>query len=191
MFTNNYITFQSLRFFKGDGTNAATFKDTNGSVFNGYLNRTYAADIGYNMKFGRCRGVTASVDSSYGSSLYPGIYFGDGSTPATKNDYALSSVITSGLSFTNPNDVAVEIDGNGKYVVSAPFIVQNTSEAEINIYEFGVFTPISTDTSASGSITWKMVLMERTVLSEPITILPGESKLVTYRLTFNQTMNVE
>lgn len=190
MFTNNYITFQSLRFLKGDYTHYATFTDTSGASFKGYLNRTYGADIGFNMKSGRCRDIVASVDASYGSSLYPGLYFGSGSTPATRDDYTLESVIASGLRITN-NDVAIENDGNGKYIVSASFIVQNTSEAEVNIYEFGVFTPISNDTSVSGSITWKMVLMERTVLSEPITLAPGESKLVTYKITFNQTLHVE
>ncbi len=196
MFTSNYVKLQNLMFYNNATT---SFVNCEGATANAYSYNAphYFGNIGHSMKYGRCKSLAATYSASttvISSIGYPGVYFGTGSTPATKSDYRLESPITSGLTITNPSDLVVDSDGNGKYTFIADFIVRNTTESEINIYEIGVFCPICTDMgyyNASSNVKWAMVLMERTVLDEPITIPAGESKLVTYKITFNQTLNVE
>lgn len=193
MFTNNYITYRKQAF---QGLYDSTYKTPDGTSRKMYHPTIRDGDIGQWLPKARCLEVcTTSKTGSYPDSIiYPGVYFGSGSTPATKNDHTLASPITSGLAITNPAALVFRDVGNGKYEVFADYIVRNTSGAEINIYEIGVFSPVNASSNGnygSSSNVWWLALMERTALAAPITILPGESKLVTHRLTFNQTMNVE
>lgn len=180
MFTKNYEQFRHMMFFNIYNGNQTFTRETGATVKAG-AQYNYSRDIGANLHQGRCR----TVDESY-----PGVYFGAGSTPATKNDYTLESPITSGLTITNPSAAAISTEGAGKYIVQSAFIVRNDTDAEINIYEIGFYTTINYYKNSTTTETYP-VLMERTVLTEPINILPGESKVVTYKLTFNQTLNVE
>lgn len=194
MFTNNYIKLQNLMFY----ADRNAFVACDGGTVNAYEYHAphHFGNIGKYMKYGRCRNLEASFAGSTNlfSNNNPGVYFGTGSTPAHKSDYKLENPITSGLAITNSNSVEVN-SGDGNYTISTDYIVRNTTDSEINIYEIGAFGPICTysgyySANSMGN-TWSMVLMERTVLTEPITIAPGESKLVTYRLTFNQILNME
>ena len=189
MFTNNYIKFQRERFTAKSSSSVSLINaENNPSTF--YGSCSFFSEIGCCMGIGQCKSIIGS-NSSYpypSSSGYGGVYFGSGSTPATKDDYRLESPITSGLSITNPKSLYWVDVGNGKYIVSSPFIVTNITDSDIFISEIGVFTPVSAvyDKGSNSSQTLNYCLMERTVLSEPITIPAGESKLVTYKLTFNQ-----
>lgn len=187
MFTNNYINFRKGAFLATGSSSSEMYKIINSggtekSVFSSY---GVQCDLGGWMSNGRCRALVTDKATSR-SSAYPGVYFGTGSTPANKSDYKLESLIESGLQITSPSSAVWTDEGNGKYSIAADFVVRNTTESEINIYEIGIFTPVSNGTSE-----FYQVLMERTVLAEPITIAPGEPKLVTYKITFNQTLNVE
>lgn len=193
MFTNNYLAYRKQAFLGSDNTYYVT---ADGSSRKMYRLSIEVADLGRWLSLARCRDIltTSKTESYPDNAVYPGVYFGSGSTPASKADYKLESPITSGLAITNPSALAWTDDGNGKYEVIADYILRNTSDAEINIYEIGVFSPVNSNSNgkygASDNVWW-LALMERTVLDEPITIAPGESKLVTYKLTFNQTLNVE
>lgn len=196
MFTNNYIAFQKARFEESYRIGTVTrLVDAAGSTQNAYTTYFVCTDIGGWMKTARCKEIVGSVSNSMLSdNTYPGVYFGTGSTPAKKSDYKLESPITSGLAFTNPSALAWTEDGNGKYAASADFVVRNTTEAEINIYEIGLFTPFSWNynfVALTNSMPVNYALMERTVLTEPITIPAGGTKMITYKITFNQTLNVE
>lgn len=190
MFTDNYIALQHNLFFNtfgGSTTNGVSgkyLKGAGGQQVNIYTSMTMTDfnNIGIALSKGRCRNIVTEVAST-NSSTYYGVYFGSGSTPATRADYTLESPITSGLDVTSQT-VRILNNGNGKYEVRGQYIAKNTTSAEINIYEIGVFLPIQ-----SKSTEWYSVLMERTVLTEPITIAPGESKLVTYKLTFNHSVS--
>ena len=161
-----------------------------------YYPWTYASDIGNWLLLARCRSIVATGTGRYPGEdvVYPGVYFGSGSTPANKNDVTLESPITSGLNIINPASLGYSNDGNGKYTVSADYVLRNDTNADIILREVGIFTP-TTESNVSGSFTadvkLHLCLMERTVLAEPITIHPGESKLVTYKITFNHVLNVE
>lgn len=179
MFTNNYIEYQKALFKSGDPQEIGTLTD--------WLNRTgthyMSAKMGLGgwMKIANCRTqITGNV--RYYTSTYAGVYFGTNPTPATRDDYNLKSIITSGLAITNPTALRESTDGNGKYTISADFIVNNVSGNEININEVGLFVPFND--GYRGDVA--LALMERTVMDEPISIPPGEFKVVTYSITFNQ-----
>ena len=146
------------------------------------------------MGYARCQAIKATQTSSASNTLAdilvaPGVYFGTGSTPANKSDYTLETPITSGLTITKGTPFLSQ--NNGIYTYQAAHALANNTEAEINIYEIGLFLPIDSGNGSTSALMWHNVLMERTVLIEPITIAPGEAKLVTYKITFNQTQNVE
>lgn len=182
MFTNNFFQMQESGFLDSKITVVLPDASQMKSVYAKY---SYNSPGKY-MRYGRCRSIVSTPLASSQLATYCGIYFGSGSTPANKNDYTLESVIESGLSISNPSSLVQSNDGNGKYSFSSPIVISNTSDAEININEIGLFLP-----GGENGSQWYLLLMERTVLTEPITIAPGESKLVEYKLTFNQTMNVE
>lgn len=146
------------------------------------------ADIGRWMGLGRCQAIKTAQASQYSNNAFgQGVYFGTGSTPATLSDYTLESPITSGLSITNPSKLVWTDNGMGRYAVKADFILTNTAENEVNIYEIGLISFMYKDDLGY----LYPFLMERTVLPEPITIPAGGIKLVTYKITFNQVLNVD
>ena len=102
-----------------------------------------------------------------------GIVLGSGTTPATVYDYALESLITSGL---NANVVRSADGGdNLVYVLT----LTNTSVEEITIGEIGIVDQAYTG-EGSG---YKQVLMERTVLDSPVTLSAGAVAVVTYTIS--------
>lgn len=193
MFTNSYIAFRHNMFFGVPRAGAGNTYVYGKNMTNTAGAATYfwtsaamqdAKDIGNAMLGPRCRNIITGASSQSGT--YYGVYFGSGSTPATRADYTLESPITSGLTFPGVS-FECTTDGNGKYVVSVKYAVTNTTESEINIYEIGCFCPVLKDQYD----TWHLVMMDRTVLTEPITIPAGGTKIVEYRFTFNQILNVE
>ena len=195
MFTNNYISFRRNLFFgllqnKPITTNSGSlyagyFTAPSGSQIYQYNPSQY--DIGSAIRFPRCGSIpTAHTSGGAQIEAHMGVYFGTGSTPASLADYTLESPITKGLAFAGglEGDSAYK---DGKAEVTARYIVTNTSDAEINIWEIGCFVPVQMSTNSS----YQVVMMERTVLTEPITIPPGESKMVTYKVAFNQTLSVD
>lgn len=185
MFTSNYITLRDARF---SGSDAAYFKHCNGSHVQCYLQYMLLDDIGYWMN----RMSFKEMPTDYSTSGIPsacGIHVGTDPTPASKSDYKLGAPITSGLSASS-GGLLTQKEADGRWAIFSQFILTNTSEVEINIWEIGIFTAVNADNSFNSRQTWP-VLMERTVFDEPITIQPGEQKLLIYKLTFNQTMNVE
>lgn len=187
MFTNNYINFVNGIFFGTtqnfvifDGREMTNLRPYDYPIFTG---------IGQYILKARCRTLAENTGTSSApiERTYPGVYFGSGSTPASKNDYTLESPITSGLSISNPSSLMYK-EKNGKHSYSAEFILKNTTDADINIYEIGLYGQVG---YYGSSYMLYPCLYERTVLDEPITIPAGESKLVTYKITFNQILNVE
>lgn len=189
MFTQNYLNYKHDRFMCTNTSSAEMIELVNpgGGTFSAYTSRACYGDLGGWMGYGRCCDIATvkNTETNGFLEINPGVYFGTGSTPAKKTDYTLESPITSGLSIVSPS-VVKEIKSGDVYTFSSIFHVKNTTESELNIWEIGIFTPIERYTNE-----YYLALMERTVLSEPITIPPGEWKCVTYKITFNQTLNVE
>lgn len=184
MFTQNYINHTWNRFFGvaspsnsigGTGLKGKSYVGTTGNTISGYAHSDMmATDIGRALWF-----------PVFSSTFGTGIYFGTGATPATRDDYTLESVITTGLQNVY-HTVSIVKEADGRYSVCGQYTLKNISDEPINIYEIGCFVSINTSSSAKAPI-----LLERTVLGIPITIGHGDTKLITYKLTFNQALNVE
>ena len=125
------------------------------------------------------------VEISFGDSASTGngyIIIGSGSTPATENDYALESRITSGLSVVSYTP-SKETDANGNVIKRFDFTLQNTSGSDITIAEVGIRYYIQgyrTGAGTTGSTKNGFILFERTVLSTPVTIAAGDAAAIRY-----------
>jgi hypothetical protein len=107
-----------------------------------------------------------------------GVYFGSGATPAAKSDYTLEAPITSGLSVTNQDVFTAKDLSDGSMEWSCSYVLQNTTSESITIREIGIVTPVGLNSS-----NYYCILMERSVLSNPVTIPAGEAYLLTYKIT--------
>lgn len=188
MFTNNYLNWRKAMFVGGSlslvGTDGATLAKTPTVQY------AYSGDIGFVCipRIYSIPGQPSEWTSTCqpGTQGLPGTYFGSGITPATVDDYTLESPITSGLSASS-GGAALWKENDGLYVYEQRYLLTNTSDANITINEIGqIRTVVYSETTAKY---WHSpVLMDRTVLDEPIYIAPGETRLVTYRINFNQTL---
>ena len=102
------------------------------------------------------------------------IQCGTGTTAATEDDYRLESIAT-GL---NCESVVTAVGNNYSKTYTAIF--SNTTNADIIVTEIGFF--ITYPTTGDSSVDY--YLLDRTVLTTPITIPAGESKAITYELGF-------
>lgn len=133
-----------------------------------------------------------TMTPTYNSSYWHGIFnqmnnyknsnsdqyvsFGNGTTPATVNDYKLESEITTGISVAHPS--AVTTEQTDSYILwTATFGV--SASVETTISEIGLFANVYT---SSGSF---YALVDRAVLETPITIPARQSKQITYTIRFN------
>lgn len=108
--------------------------------------------------------------------------FGSGTTPATDDDYALESPITSGLSCSSASALR-KLDANGYPYVTWAMTVTNTSNAPITISEIGYKQNMYCTTALEGTSYGRYVfLIDRTVLTTPITIPAGQYAVVEYTL---------
>lgn len=170
MFTNNYLLFRRYLF---EGYNSAlvyTAADGNERTVT-FANHQFS-DIGYCMRSAQCRNIATA------SYKYSGIYFGTGTTQPKLSDIALETPITSGLEINSGGKVLFSYDGNGIGTATVTHQLKNTTDTEIVIREIGCFASFGQDTAMP-------VLLERTVLGEPITIPSGVTKIITYQVTFN------
>jgi len=103
------------------------------------------------------------------------IILGSGTTEPTPEDYRLESQITTNLSCDN---VSVSRNTTVK-TYTATF--SNSGTSPITVTEIGY---VSRTGYGTNPITYDDFLMDRTVLETPITIPAGESRTVTYELSF-------
>lgn len=190
MFTNNYIKLKKMLF---TGKSSEDFVTTSGETQTGYLKGAYLGELGQWLPTFPIGAIPKNSSTSSNPSGV-GVYFGSGSTPATKDDYTLESPINSSFSRESVSSLTLITDDPNVYSYVVTYTLKNISNSDINIYEMGVITGVTSSsnfTPTASTNVWWPVLMERVVLTEPITIHPGEMKSVTYKITFNQTLNVE
>lgn len=114
-------------------------------------------------------------------SLDPGetaIRFGRGTEPFSRDDYKLNW-ITSGLKFTYSNFVGLK-DDTGHPYIDKVIICTNTSDSPITISEVGFVCYMSGFKGESSASTY--VLLDRTILSSPVTIGKNESCTIKYSM---------
>lgn len=114
-------------------------------------------------------------------SSAPGIIVGRGDTPATEDDYALESIITSGLTASNSTQTNGIDDGNP--YLEYLFTLTNTTGSDIVVKEIGYLQFFQTATaSGANASNYGSYLIERTVLSTPVTVPANDSAAIKYRL---------
>lgn len=184
MFTNNYIEYRKMMFL---GEPSSKFVTHSGSAATGAPSMSYMGDFGAYMEEGTTYAPKDNATTNVSNyTKFPGVRFGTGSKPATREDYALEKMLTSGITITNHRGSPGLIAKDGVYSYVSTFSVTNTTWAELNIWEIGYYGHICNIDYRHSDI-----LFERTVLPEPIKIPPGETRAVEYRIVFNQIMNVE
>lgn len=134
---------------------------------------SYDGDIGAVISSAKCAEAIAA-----------GVHFGTGTTAPAETDINMESRITSGLSVSSSARISGTND-DGTYYYGNRCVLKNTTSEQISISEIGLIGKYG---YYSGVSEWtKYFLIRRDVLSSPIVIAPGESKLVTYKLNFNQS----
>lgn len=121
----------------------------------------------------------------------PGISVGTGTTPATENDYQLENTITSGITLTVADVYEDPDEMNNPRTVYKLNITNNGAET-ITVGEVGIkyncpTYPTLGQTKSNQTLMSSMLLLDRTVLSTPVTIAPGDAGIIDY--TLQTTLN--
>lgn len=186
MFTQNYLNLRKMQF---TAVNQKITDCTGNNQTAQATNKNDYWDMGRNLGFVATSTTMPTTYSNGVTDKWVGVRFGTGPTPPSKNDYTLAAPILSGLSVQKGTVFNME-EVDGRYVYMNTFVLTNTTDSEMAIWEAGVYAPVNIGAGTNVSQYW-CTLIDRIVLAEPILLEPGESKLVTYKLTFNQTLNVE
>lgn len=184
MITKNFKNLSRLLLI-GDGPDSET-----GSVRPGLL-RVVATDGG--LYYLRHNATENSGDFAQytNDAVGQGITFGSGTTLPTENDYKLEAPITSGISVTR--DVYKTTVTSEKISSEIHFSVTNVSGSQITISEIGLkkvvpvaLVPNNTGTTVNGSNDAAInanILLDRTVLNEPVTISVSDTVELKYILS--------
>lgn len=111
-----------------------------------------------------------------------GVMIGTGKTPATPDDFILESPVLAGVTINNQSAVSYIKDDSGIHLC-ATYGVQNTGSDPLEISEIGCFGAVKISTSGTSSAP-RSFLAERTVLETPVVIPAGESRQITYTISF-------
>ena len=119
----------------------------------------------------------SKTGDSYANSSVLTVIFGDGSTPATANDYKFAGSIISNLNvLVSPLDLTAQ---NDVITQKRIFTITNNNANAITISEVGITCNIFQYTQDARFI------VERTVLDAPVTIPAGGIGQVEYTITCN------
>ena len=170
MITNNFKILMSHIAFgstaTGSSTPAAssyTVTQTNGTS----QTQTTSPGPALNMFINSLSHSEKSTSATYGAG-YTTIRVGTGTTAPTSSDYELEAITTE----LTVDSITNSITTNNTNTYTA--IVSNPTNADIQLREIGLYTNI-----------WsREYLLDRTVLTTPITIPAGESKPITYEIGF-------
>lgn len=119
------------------------------------------------------------------SATTAGISVGKGTTPATEDDLNLEDTITAGINLTLAETV-LGCDSPGNPWIQYKLTVTNTGSEAITITEVGYKQILRGVRWPGGtSITDVVCLIDRTVLSVPVTIEAGDAGVILYKLKTN------
>lgn len=111
-----------------------------------------------------------------------GVSVGTDDTPATDTDYNLKSTITTGISGVITNTHG--LDSNGRPYITYNIVISNLSTSDIVIKEIGYKANITAGTAANvtSNISGRTCLIDRTVLSTPLTVPAQDNAAIHYTL---------
>ena len=142
---------------------------------------TYTAPLSW-MRFnasGQTNPYLGKIQTQYGGNVYGGVLFGTGNTEPTLEDYKLSGDVITGIEGTAI--VSSKEDDDGSLTIECIYTITNGNSFEITISEIGVFG-MGSSSYAGSSLA---VLLDRTILDEPLTIPAGGLGQVTYTIRMN------
>ena len=135
-------------------------------------------------------GLITSITET-GGTASQGVAFGSGTTAATDEDYALETMITTGISTSASPTVTTEFDTTiNKYVARVDYTLANSTASDITISEVGRFIRVQPasaigQATANAANTYKSIMVDRTVLDTPITIPANTSGVVRYQFIYD------
>ena len=115
------------------------------------------------------------------SNTSAGIWLGEGQTPATEEDYTLEEKITSGLT-AGTATIRSEVDENGNPYIEYTFMLSNTTAEDIIIREIGFVQQFNMSSTIGGATSQDKLLIDRTVLSVPVTVPANGEAVMRYTL---------
>ena len=115
------------------------------------------------------------------TSSSTGIRLGSGNTQASEDDYNLDSRITSGLTASSPV-VTYGVDENGNPYKVFLFTLTNSTNSDITVAEIGYFQQLYTSSSQGAISSTATIMLDRTVLSTPVTVPANDSAVIKYTL---------
>ena len=132
----------------------------------------YISPVPYNISYYLIENISES--SSYG------LAFGSSNTPATENDYTLGSAIsnlTGNVTAQTVADLATLT-----YKEQLQCTISNNTGSPVEINEVGLFGLFNTTTTRGANVsnTRRCIMIDRTVLENPVTIANGDTGLVQY-----------
>lgn len=177
MITNNFKKMLMLIFSStATGTNQPKMPNTNLPNLVGLdgTETRITSEIGWETKMnGWFNIMNYLAKTSSNNNLY--LKVGTGTTAPTENDYELQTVNTD----VSCDTVIVGNSANYTKTYTATF--SNPTNSDITVTEVGLYANIMYN---SRNESYMDVLLDRTVLTTPITIPAGESKAITYELGF-------
>lgn len=179
MITNNYKNFLRA-LFTGRYSSDYSIVSYNGEV------KTISTTVSNGNLYHAEEAPAASLLKLYTSGNNNGICIGRGSTPASSSDYTLEDMIsTASYSLILPNNYRRIVTADEKALYTITYSIRNISETDLIIGEIGLFSKIGASSATVSSTISTAILVDRTVLEEPLIIPPGEIRALTYNLKFD------
>lgn len=197
MITNFLLKYLQLQ-YKSGLSNSATVSAVN------YLGQTVNAITGYNyygdlytfpfrlaQPVGNSEGSWCAFDMtkcSNGSHTYQyyqegtasinhfGVIFGDGDDTPTPDDYCLSGNMFTTFTASTVWQTTIK---DGHVVITAAYTLTNTGSSSFTVREVALTRATDRSTSSTNN---QYILCTHDLLDDPVTIAPGETKVVTYQL---------
>ena len=112
----------------------------------------------------------------------PGIQVGTGNTAPTEDDFRLASQITSGMTATSPT-MTRNLDNDGNPYLEFVFVLSNSTGNDITVSEVGYVQYLYSASSQGGmDSSLSAYMLDRTVLSTPVTVPANDSAAIKYTL---------
>ncbi len=180
MFTRNFynILTQMMRVRKGS-SHDVTVTDYTGAQQTMTLFAPHSSGVSCAVPYGLLGGVCAMFAVEHGN--YFGAFLGTGKTPATLDDYVMESPISDDgrLTIDTPLDSGLVVAVNPTYAeISATHAVTNNTSEPIEVTEIGLYGKLF-----EGKLNLP-ILLEHTVIDEPIVLPPGKTVPVNYAIRF-------
>ena len=126
--------------------------------------------------------------SSINNTSTNGIAFGNGTTPASEDDYTMENLVSAGTVQFLSAVVAYDETNNKVYTYVNINITNSTSD-DITISELGLFVTARASNTPGSDVDNNnnyTVMVDHTILDAPITIAPSEVGIIQYRFEIDE-----